>query len=65
MVKNSILFVVFGHPVFFYTLLYIERGWIRKCTKGTIKTTLNSSFDIGQSYTESVSDANKVQVFQP
>ena len=38
MVKNSILFVVFGHPVFFYTLLYIERGWIRKCTKGAIKT---------------------------
>lgn len=47
MAKNSILFVVFGHPVFFYTLLYIERGWIRKCTKGAIKTTLNSSFDIG------------------
>lgn len=48
MVKNSILFVVFGHPVFFYTLLYIERGWIRKCTKGAIKIHLIALLILGK-----------------
>ncbi len=48
MVKNSILFVVFGHPVFFYTLLYIERGWIRKCTKGQLKLHLIALLILGK-----------------
>ena len=34
MAKNSMLFIVFEHPVFSYTLLYIEGEEMRKCTKG-------------------------------
>lgn len=49
MVKNSILFVVFGHPVFFYTLLYIERevGYV-SAQKGQLKLHLIALLILGK-----------------
>lgn len=38
MAKNSILFIVFEHPVFSYTLLYIEG---RRCVSAQKGVTLN------------------------
>lgn len=48
MVKNSILFVVFGHPVFFYTLIiYIEVGYV-SAQKGQLKLHLIALLILGK-----------------
>lgn len=47
MVKNSILFVVFGHPVFFYILLYIEVGYV-SAQKGQLKLHLIALLILGK-----------------
>lgn len=47
MTKNSILFVVFGHPVFFYTLLYIEVGYV-SAQKGQLKLHLIALLILGK-----------------
>lgn len=47
MAKNSILFVVFGHPVFFYTLLYIEVGYV-SAQKGQLKLHLIALLILGK-----------------